>query len=237
MKSFLLMLTFMTRIPIPIRFEIKDNDFKKGVNYMPLMGLIIGVPMALFIYYSQGIDEEIRAVILIGIYLVTVGGIHLDGLADYCDGIFSGQRGERIFKIMSDSHIGTFGVMGLGLYCIIMFVGFKYISWQGVLFMPIVARTMAIFICAFGQYPKEKGMGHAIVSYTKPIQGVIAVALLLVGIGWVQPILIISTLIVFAFTILFLMRTSKILGGITGDVIGAIIELSQAVWLITIMLI
>jgi adenosylcobinamide-GDP ribazoletransferase len=235
MKSFLLMLTYITRIPYPIKFEFDEKEFVKGLHFMPFIGLLVGFPLAGLGYLLGGIDPLIRGFVLLIVYILLVGGLHIDGLSDYSDGIFSGQKKERMFEIMSDSHTGTFGVVGVGLYLIGMTIGLSQGSWEVILLMPFIGRSCGLLAIALGRYPKEKGMGMALIAYGKPIHGLIALVPLSLIIFLLFPggfLVYIAGGMTLIIMLLFIARTTQILGGITGDVIGAVIEISQVIWLI-----
>lgn len=233
MRSFLLMLTFLTRIPIPIRFEIKNQDFEKGLLFMPLIGLLIGSPLYILNQYVPLTNTFLMSLLTVILYVLVTGGLHLDGIADYFDGIFSGRKRDRILEIMKDSHTGSFGVVGLCLYFLSMFVLLINVNPIVILLMPFVGKSMAVMLCAFGKYPRNEGMGKSLIDFGKKKHGVmiILVALImcwLLGMNYV--IAFMMTVVVIA---LFMIRTTQIIGGITGDVIGAGTEFAQIIWLLT----
>lgn len=232
MKSFILMLTFLTRIPFPVRFEFNNDDFAKGLLFLPFIGLIIGLPMYLFTLYIDITAPFVMSFLLMLIYLGMTGGLHLDGLADYFDGMFSGRRRERILEIMKDSATGSFGVVGLCLYFLGMFVGLMEVTPMVVLLMPFIARVIGLSFCAFGGYPREAGMGQALVDYGKWYHGVIALGVLILVLFFAGNTYLIAGGVTIIFMGLFFIRTTQVIGGITGDVIGAAIELSQVLWLL-----
>ncbi len=232
MKSFILMLTFLTRIPFPVRFEFNNDDFAKGLLFLPFIGLIIGIPMYFFTLYVELNNPFLMSFLLMLIYLGMTGGLHLDGLADYFDGLFSGRKRERILEIMKDSSIGTFGVVGLCHYFLGMFVGLMEVTPLVVLLMPFTARIIGLMFCAFGRYPREAGMGQPLVAYGKWYHGVVAVVLLLMVLFWAGQTYLIAGIVTLLLMAFFFLRTSQVIGGITGDVIGAAIELSQVLWLL-----
>lgn len=232
MKSFILMLTFLTRIPIPVKFEFKEEDFAKGLWYLPLIGVIIGLPMWLFSYYVALDNPFLISLLTIIIYISMTGGLHLDGLADYFDGIFSGRSRERILEIMKDVHVGTFGVVGLILYFIAMFVLIIEVEPMMLLLMPVVGKTMGHLVCCIGQYPKKKGMGMPLIQYGKVWHGILMTLVLMILLVFVGKSYLVAGLITVIFTLVLTGRTTQIIGGVTGDVIGASVELSQVVWLL-----
>ena len=232
MKSFILMLTFLTRIPYPVRFEFNNDDFAKGLLFLPIIGLIIGLPMYLYTLYVDLSSPFLMSFLLMLIYIGMTGGLHLDGLADYFDGIFSGRRRERILEIMKDSATGTFGVVGLCLYFLGMFVGLLEVTPLMVLLMPFTARVIGLSFCAFGKYPREAGMGQALVDYGQWYHGVIALAVWMVTLFFAGNVFLIAGLVTALLMAVFFLRTKQIIGGVTGDVVGAAIELSQVLWLL-----
>jgi len=232
-KSFILALTFFTRIPYPLRFEFDDRDFAKGLIYMPFIGLIIGVPLALYAYFVDLDNSFLTAFLLLLIYLGMTGGLHLDGLADYFDGMFSGRTRDRILEIMKDSHIGTFGVVGLCLYFLGMYSGLMSAEPLVLLLMPIMGRMVGLLLCAFGHYPKEAGMGQAMVDYGRWYHGVVWLIGFLLGLGLAGFPYVIAVMVNLALMGVFYLRSKEVIGGVTGDVIGAGIEMSQVLWLMT----
>lgn len=237
MKSFVMMLTYITRIPFPFKFEYDEQTFVKGLYAMPIIGIFIGMAMAGVMWILKDQIPQVKAFVIILVYLAMVGGLHLDGLADYMDGVFSGRTKDRILEIMGDSRIGSFGVIGLCLYFLGMYIGLQNISWQAVLLAPVVARTMAVWAIGFGTYAKKDGMGKGLIEYGRPWHGLSIFIILVMILYFWQPTLIKTVLVTLLGTVLLLRWTTKQIGGITGDVIGAVIESTQVFWLLSIILI
>ncbi|TCT15519.1 cobalamin-5'-phosphate synthase [Natranaerovirga pectinivora] len=232
MKSFLLMITFLTRIPFPIKFEFNGETFVKGILFFPIIGVIIGALLSPIALLSNVLPNTYVNVFIIIGYLIIVGGLHLDGLADVCDGIFSCRKRERVFEIMSDSLIGAFGVISLVLYFLTFFV-FLNPQWQVVLAFPIVGRCVGLITCGLFNYAKNEGMGKAMVDKATLKYALYAFVFGLVStylLGWVTLFAYGITVII---SLLMVLRINKILGGITGDVIGLILETSQILFLIS----
>ncbi|HYH01828.1 MAG TPA: adenosylcobinamide-GDP ribazoletransferase, partial [Bacillota bacterium] len=104
MKLFLIMLQFFTRIPLPLEVAVNPADFPRGVRYFPLVGLIIGFLDALvFWLLTLGLDKSIAVVGVVLFNSCLTGALHLDGLADTCDALFSARDRERMLEIMKDS--------------------------------------------------------------------------------------------------------------------------------------
>ena len=129
MKGFLLLLSFMTRIPMP-KTEYDEEKLGKSMKYFPVVGIIIGFILLFFciifnfifknINYSAALPLMIIVIILTD--LITTGGLHLDGLADTFDGIFSYRSKHKMLEIMKDSRLGSNGALALILYFLLKFV-------------------------------------------------------------------------------------------------------------------
>ncbi|MBL4890077.1 MAG: adenosylcobinamide-GDP ribazoletransferase, partial [Candidatus Lindowbacteria bacterium] len=105
-------LTFLTVLPFP-KTNAKPSSDTLGntLKYYPLVGLILGLilagtGMALLLF----VPPMLTALIITVLWALLTGGLHLDGVSDTCDGLFSSRTPERSLEIMKDSHIGTMGV-------------------------------------------------------------------------------------------------------------------------------
>ena len=103
-EQLIILTKFMTRIPIPIKVDYDPKKLGKSIKFFPFVGLIIG----LILYYSSIIlvkfskNNLINALIVIVIELMVVGIIHIDGLCDTFDGLFSYREKEKMLEIMKD---------------------------------------------------------------------------------------------------------------------------------------
>ena len=111
MRRFAVMLTFLTRIPIPIRFDVAYEDYVKGVGWTPLIALIIGVPLFFAGMLNVYVHSYILSVFILALYLMLSGALHVDGLADTMDAFGSNRSKERMLEILKDTKMGTFGVL------------------------------------------------------------------------------------------------------------------------------
>lgn len=111
-------LIFFTRLPFWRLHQPPQASYKTVVEHWPLAGWLTGGVMAATLYVGSMYLPYIVAVLLaIIVRLLVTGALHEDGLADFLDGFGGGGHDrERILAIMKDSHIGTYGVLGLILY-------------------------------------------------------------------------------------------------------------------------
>ena len=113
--------TFFTRLPFWRIREIPADSFKRVVPLWPLMGWLTGFLMALTFWLASQVMPLTPAWILaLAVRLLLTGALHEDGLADFIDGFGGGTSRERRLAIMKDSHIGTYGVIGLIVYFALM---------------------------------------------------------------------------------------------------------------------
>ncbi|WP_311198833.1 adenosylcobinamide-GDP ribazoletransferase [Paenibacillus hexagrammi] len=103
---------FLTRLPVPLRFEYTERIFRRSVIFYPLAGAVIG----LLLWGAEVVLKHLlppfpAAVILLAMWVGITGGLHLDGLMDTADGILSHRSREKMLEIMKDSRVGAMGVI------------------------------------------------------------------------------------------------------------------------------
>lgn len=241
MKNFLVALQFLTRIHIVKQVEWQPESFGQSVKYFPLVGAVLGSILSAVSYgvgcylplISSYLPTNFSAVLLVILSIFLTGGLHCDGLMDTADGLFSGRQQERVLEIMKDSRVGSNGVIA---FCCLFFLKWSLLMdiattiWPQALFvMPILGRfAMVVGITGF-PYGRNEGIGKAFAQHADKmalfIAFVIAVLLLLpFGIN-----AFISLGFVVLFTVTFSHYVVTRLGGLTGDVYGAITEFSEVV--------
>lgn len=243
MKRFLIILQFMTRIPINKSFNVTREDYAKGTKYFPLVGLIVGGITALTIYLCSHIFSlMISSLIGLVVSILITGGIHLDGFSDTCDGIFSGRNKEKILEIMKDSRLGTFGGIGLILLILSRFmVYFEILSniesmVEGlsiILLAPVISRGIVMFFTYKRKYAREKeGLGDLFIGKTSLWDILINQIVVLFIACMVDYRFLVVYLIVLGIMVLIRNYIEKIIGGVTGDILGFSIEFSEILFMI-----
>lgn len=272
MKGFLLLLSFMTRIPMP-KIEYDEEKLGKSMKYFPVVGIIVGFILLFFciifnfilknISYSAVLPLMIIVVILTD--LITTGALHLDGLADTFDGIFSYRSKHKMLEIMKDSRLGSNGALALILYFLLKFIllfSLTIESREGAIYAimtyPVVSRFCSVVSCVSSPYARGSGMGKTFVDNTKTCGLIVATVItLLYTIGMIfmpfvlftnysLPIQIIMKsiliiVIIVALSALFAYAFSKLIerkiGGITGDTLGALLEISSLLYIALILVV
>jgi adenosylcobinamide-GDP ribazoletransferase len=160
--SLFIMLGYFTRLPVP-KIKFTEERFMKSMLLMPLVGLVIGAILVLirFVLLWIGAPDLISGAVLVSAYIFLTGGLHFDGLADTCDGIFSGRTREQSLEIMKDSRIGVFGTLGLFMTGLFYFASFAEIPIAGLLVFPVCGRACCLISASLAPYAREEGMGKA----------------------------------------------------------------------------
>jgi len=235
MKSIILMLTFLTRLPIKYSFDFKREDFIRGIVFVPVIGLIIGLMLWIISLTHHYLHKPIVVLMVWTTYIFITGGLHIDGLSDTIDGIFSNRTKDRVLEIMKDSRVGTFGVLG-----ILIILGYNvllclYIDYKYLIIIPVIGRCCALIACSISNYARNEGLGKDFIENCHKREGIIATFLMIL-IG----ILIsgLKVIILLLFLILITLQLTKYIkskiGGMTGDTIGFIIETTQTIGILGI---
>ena len=244
--SFFLMIGFFTRLPVP-KVEFTEERFRKSMVLMPLVGLVIGAILLLIQWLLNWIETPpiIMGAVLTGAYVFLTGGLHLEGLGDTCDGVFSGRSRERSLEIMKDSRIGVFGTLGIFMTGLMYFALFTEITFFSLLIFPVVGRACCLISASMAPYAREEGMGKATSSQGGP-GSVISAVISIVGASFLamiffdMPTVVMSLIVASAailVTVLITFKFKNKLGGVTGDTFGAVIELSSLVFVFCFIII
>ncbi|MDY4485677.1 MAG: adenosylcobinamide-GDP ribazoletransferase [Anaerovibrio sp.] len=241
MKAFLIGLQFLTRIQVVKQTVWTEEDFGKSVRYFPLVGLVLGLLYGFLAWLLTwgledivgiSVPEHFRAAILALVPFLATGGIHCDGFMDTVDGIFSGRERDRMLEIMKDSRTGSFGVVAFGIlvlmqYSLLLDMPKENLPWA-LLVMPVVGRLMMTGAISLFPYARPDGMGKAFGKYatSKNYIFIVIYTLLLLAIldGWFSLAAVAAG---YVFLYLFGRYVTKLLGGLTGDVYGAVCTLTE----------
>ncbi|HMM20315.1 MAG TPA: adenosylcobinamide-GDP ribazoletransferase [Selenomonadales bacterium] len=232
MAAFFTALQFLTRIRVTGAQDVSAAGFGHSVRYFPLVGAVIGSVLAAAYWLAEGyLPNHVLAAGLVVLEIVLTGGIHTDGLMDTADGVFSGRSRERMLEIMKDSRVGANGVAVFGCVLLLktsLILDLPPGSAAATLFlMPMLGRMAMVAGITLFPYARPEGMGKAFAEYAGRKAFWIALGLtliLLAPLGW--PALVAASAAAL-FTWLFAGYVTRLLGGLTGDVYGAIAELSE----------
>jgi len=247
-KPLSISLGFLTVLPIPVKGELRPADMGKAMAFFPVAGAVIGgVLISADIVLSSILAGAVVDFILIAVLALITGGIHLDGLADTFDGLYGGKTREDALSIMKDSRVGAIGAVSL-----IIVIGLKYTTlisypqvlphgakYAALLLMPLLSRWSMVLTASLSVYARMSGgTGKDFVETVSPLSLLTATIFASVAagvmMGW-RGILVIA--IIGAITLTGVIYFKKRLGGVTGDVLGAVNEVNEVMVLLFILII
>ena len=228
---FLSAIGFLTILPVPNSARTFDG---KQVIYFPLVGLIIGAMLwTVDWFFSCFAYAEIRIIGDVLFLAIITGALHLDGLADSADGLFSHRTREQILEIMKDSRIGVMGVLAL-IFCLLFKMGGiaeikNPISSLWFIIIPALSRTAQVLGLTLIEHVKPEGAlatnfyqknnRLALLFCPVPLGLIFYLDVEMGAIALVVFFILISGLFYFY---------KKMIGGITGDTLGATTEIVEA---------
>ena len=234
-------LIFFTRLPFWRLHQPPKACYETVVEHWPLVGWLTGGVMAATLYgASMVLPYQVAVLVAIVMRLLLTGALHEDGLADFLDGFGGGGNNrQRILDIMKDSHIGTYGVIGLVLYLLLLFFCLSSMSPEmaalAILAADPYAKMLTAQLVSMMPYARREEEAKAKVIYRKitlvsgislAVQGLLPIGLFVwyMGIVW-EPLIFIPALVMYFLYLLIWRR----LHGYTGDCCGAVclmVELS-----------
>ena len=238
MTPFWIALQFLTVLPIELKTIPTAQQNGQAILFYPLVGLIIGGILFIFTCLLAKLPIVLLASIILTLWIWLTGGLHLDGLADTADAWVGGFGDkQRTLQIMKDPSCGPIGVLSLVIICLLKFVLiYVLIEQHQTLFLilvPIVGRVVPSILFLTTSYVREKGLGRSLTDHLPKIASwIITGFVLLLPLYWELQGLI--AIIGFLSSLVYLRHLFiKRIGGITGDTVGAAIEISETVLLFT----
>ena len=254
---FISILQFLTRISIKKDIGY-DPLMERGIVYFPVVGAIIGlllfVGFRVFNWIFSGIDNiYLLATLILILELIITGGLHMDGFGDTFDGFFSYRSKDRILEIMKDPRLGTNGLLAIVALVVLKIVAMAtlidYNMAVYLIFMPIVGRLAGVFLTYKTRPARENGMGNMFIGKCSTSALVLAslfTALSAIAIEYligfktyifIYLYLIGSMVLIFVLSRLLIGLSYRRIDGITGDLLGCVIEISEVAFLIYILIV
>lgn len=241
--SFFHAMGFLTRLPVPKRLEA--SAWATSPPWYPVVGLLIGGILTLGNLLLQEVaPAAVASMILLTLWVFLTGGLHLDGLMDTADGFGSYRSRERILEIMKDSRVGGMGVLASILLLGNKFAALSVLQGQGLLcallLAPVLGRGAMMAALYYVPYAREEGLAQSLRSAGRVgrfVSFLFSIACL-IGVAWfVGGKVVLLTCVCAGLAFALLVRSSlRKIGGATGDVYGALCEVTEAVVLIAFVI-
>ena len=244
-RIFFTAVMFFTRIPCPSFTDHDPEYLNRSSKYFTLVGLLLGALCGFYFWLSIQIFSPSIAILLsMAASLLLTGAFHEVGLADVCDGFGGGWTKLKILDIMKDSRVGTYGLVGLGLVLAIKFVAMGEMPVEMVVPVLIsghaISRLTSVSLIYTDEYAREDLLSKSKPLATKMTHTDYLVAaffglfpLLLIKNYWIFLTIIPLILVKLYFSRYF----NKWIGGYTGDCLGAVQQIAEVVYYLSVLLI
>jgi adenosylcobinamide-GDP ribazoletransferase len=224
---------------VPVRAGRVDRESARwAMTFAPVAGLLVGAVAAVVLVVSGwlGFGSLLAAALAVAAMALLSRGLHLDGLADLADGLGSGKPAAEALAIMKKSDIGPFGVITLVLTLAIQVAAIAEEPVAGVVVAAMTGRLAVTWACRSGvRAARPEGLGALVAGTVRPLDavaatvvtaGVSALAALAGPEGGAYDAVLGAAAVLagLAASVALLRHAVRRLGGVTGDVLGALVE-------------
>ncbi|MBU2548997.1 MAG: adenosylcobinamide-GDP ribazoletransferase [Proteobacteria bacterium] len=239
LRRFLIALQFMTVFRVQDNLAETEADLAASIGFYPLVGLFLGGLLAGgSILFSMLFPPPVTGLLLVLALAVFTHGLHLDGLADTADAMFSHRDRSGKLIIMKDSAVGVFGAAALVFVLGLKILLLTELAWPGARFVlllfPVWGRwAVSLTACLSSYARQEGGLGRPFVDLAGASELYPAglVTLVLSALGGLPALAAMLTVTLASLAGVWLWR--RLLGGVTGDILGASAEVGECLGLLT----
>ncbi len=234
---------FYSRLPVPRGVECRAEILSQSLRYFPLVGLVVGlIGFGAYWLAGQVMPHNISVIASMVAMILTTGALHEDGFADMCDGFGGGYDRDSILRIMKDSHIGTYGVIGLILMLFTRYTLLCSFDQESMAVVIILAQGASRFapvaMIRLSSYARSEPSKSSHSAMGINMGGVVVAMLFsllpLSLLGW--RIAVCYILLMSIIFILFRRYIHRHIGGFTGDTLGALQQIGEVVFYVTLLL-
>jgi len=233
MLPFWIALQFLSSLPIRLPGMPEPRELGQSLLFYPLVGLLFGAILWAVNWLLQGTPTLLHAALLLSLWVLLSGGLHLDGLADSADAWLGGFGDrERTLTIMKDPRSGPIAVVTLVLVLLLKFTALLTLIEQphslALIIVPLIGRSALLGLFLTTPYVRAGGLGQALADHLprsagKQVLAVSALACVLIA-GLSGVLAVVLAALGFAWLRQVMLRR---LGGTTGDTAGAMLELLE----------
>lgn len=253
LRDLSLAIRFLTIIPV-ISFPPSNNtnqneealaeNLANSMAFFPLVGMLMGVLLVLLrrLFYYLPVSSLVGDTLVLIFWIWLSGGLHLDGFADSVDGFLGGHNKEEILKIMKDSSTGAKGVVALVSLLLLKFVLLVemplFLKDAALFFTPTVGRWSMVIAAFLGRPARLKNsMGKLFMDYVNWREVIFAsLTMAVIGILLFRLYFLPLVMVGIGLVLLILKYCQQKIGGINGDILGAINEIVEVFCLLVIYL-
>lgn len=235
-----LAVSWLTVAPVPGPARVDRRTAGQAIALAPLIGLLVGAvaAAALWLFDRAGLTTALAGLLTVGLLALLTRGMHIDGLADTVDGLGSYGPPHRAREIMKSGGAGPFGVAALIFAVAAQSLAFASLAeqhrWFAVAAAVAAGRVAVVAACRRGvPAAPDAGFG-ALVAGTQsfavaalwPILAVAAAVGAVPGNLWLGPVVVVFALVA---SILFTRHCVRRFDGLSGDILGAVVEITVSI--------
>ncbi|MDF1541725.1 MAG: adenosylcobinamide-GDP ribazoletransferase [Anaerosomatales bacterium] len=242
LRDLSLAVTLLTAVPLPARWPADERPDVAG--YFPLAGALLGSVGYVFLALAArlgvpggtrvSLESVMLAVLLVTMWAMLTRMLHWDALADVADAYWGAHEPSMRLEIASDPHVGAFGVAGIVLVALVQVAALSLLIANGFLVAVAVAVVIARYAALFGAWlgspAKQTGLGAVVAGRPRPASVVAATLVFLatLSLSWASGPGAFAAVVVCLVVALGVPHVlASRFGGITGDVLGASILLTE----------
>ena len=237
MTAFAAAIQFLLLSPAFIRRPFTARELGRAVGFYPLAGLLLGALLALAdLLLGRILPVGVRSALILTLWIALTGALHFDGFIDSCDGLLGGGTPDQRLAIMRDERAGAYGLAGGTLLLLILFSGLgavQSLRWAVLLLAPVIGRwAMALSVVLF-PYSRSAGLGRDIkdnAGLEEAALSTVIALLVVLPLAWRLQSVVPLAALGLAAAIGWLVSQFSIsrIGGLTGDIYGAINMIAEA---------
>ena len=238
MLPFWIALQFLSSLPIRLPGMPEPQELGRSLLFYPLVGLLFGGILWAFNWLLLGTPLLLHAALLLTVWVLLSGALHLDGLADSADAWLGGFGDrERTLTIMKDPRSGPIAVVTLVLVLLLKFAALLALIEQQhavvLIIVPLIGRSAMLGLFLTTPYVRAGGLGQALADHLPRLAGqqvlvVSALACVLIaGLSGVLAVVLAALVLVWLRQVML-----RRLSGTTGDTAGALLEILEVAVLV-----
>lgn len=241
MNSLLAAVRLLTILPIG-RANAGDGPGQtaNSAAYFPVVGALIGLASGgVFVGAAELFPVTVAAALAVATPVILTGALHVDGLGDTFDGLFGGRTKARKLEIMADPRTGAFGVSAIALGFLIRWAVIASLdpgsNWALLAVAAASSRGAVSVVVSYFPYVRPNGIGSAYANGSRLVPPVAVLTVLVVAVIFGSIPSLIAGGVALAVGIAVALYARRMIGGVTGDIYGAVVEISEIAALLTLL--
>lgn len=235
LRTLWLAIQFLTRLPVPRIREFSSDDLSRAAAWFPFVGMVLGACVAAVTASALHRSSLLAAALGVLSWTWLSGALHLDGLADLTDALAARHRDPaRFLAVLADPHVGAFGTTAIVLTLILKFAALAQLSVASLAALTLVLAWARLGPLVWSRWlkPLQAGSGERFAWHISVLTIALWSVALLIASVFVAPTLCAAPLAIAAWGGWLHWR----LGGMTGDCLGAGVEVVEIVLLLALVL-